>query len=81
MPGYGDLRHHGTIGSKSGVTGLMRALEELHRAFVLLSFRARAERAQISALARLWIGFPGVQSILTALQFSDHTESDANLTP
>jgi hypothetical protein len=51
--------------------GLM-PLEILHLALVLLGGRARFERAEIAALARLRVDFAGVEPIFAGLQFAYH---------
>src|SRR5262249_50869603 len=47
-------------------------LEELHRPLVLLRGFARAERAQVPALAGLRVYLPRVQAILARFQLADH---------
>jgi hypothetical protein len=51
------------------------AFEILHRSFMFLRCRTRIKRPQVSALPGLRILFPGVEPILSRLQFSNH---DAN---
>src|SRR5205823_3920220 len=46
--------------------------EVLHRALVLLGLGARAERAQVAALAGPGIDFAGVQAVLARFQFAYH---------
>ena len=48
------------------------SLEILHCAFVLFSRVTRVERAEVPALACLWILLARVESILPRFQFSDH---------
>ena len=50
----------------------MRSLEELHRALVLFCRLAGAECPQVSALTRLGIRFPGIQTVFSAFEFFDH---------
>ena len=59
----------------------MRPLEELHRALVFFGCLARAERAQISTLAGLGVGFPGVETVVTGFEFPDHTRKRAGIVP
>ena len=50
----------------------MRSLEELHRALVLFCRLAGAECPQVSALTRLRIRLPGIQTVFSAFEFFDH---------
>ena len=47
-------------------------LEILHGALVLFGRSARFERSKIAALARLGIGFPGIEPVFAGSQFTDH---------
>jgi hypothetical protein len=47
-------------------------LEVLDRSLVFLGRFTRLERSQISPLSRLGILFPGIESILSGRQLSDH---------
>jgi hypothetical protein len=47
-------------------------LEILHIALVLFGGRARFERTEIAALARLEVDVAGVESVFAGLQFADH---------
>src|SRR5919202_1197096 len=51
---------------------LVAALEELHRALVLLGRRARLERAEVLPLPGLGILLPRVQAVLARLELADH---------
>lgn len=59
----------------------MCSLEVLHGPFVLFGLRSSAERAQVLALPRLRIRFPGIETIFAAFQFSDHTCDAARTVP
>jgi hypothetical protein len=50
-------------------------LKVLNRAFVLFCGNARTEGPEIAPLLCLRICFAGIKSVLTALQFADHTVS------
>jgi hypothetical protein len=47
-------------------------LEILHVALVFLGGRARFERSEIAALARLGVDLPRVEPVFAGPQFADH---------
>jgi hypothetical protein len=62
--------HGGTL--LKTTSPLAVVFEILNGPLVLLGLIARCKRSQIAPLAGLWIHFPGIQSILARLEFSDH---------
>src|SRR5687768_16708633 len=51
---------------------LATALEELHRAFMLLRRGSCAERAEVATFAGFWILLARIESVLTVLELSNH---------
>src|SRR5687768_17402295 len=51
---------------------LATALEELHRAIMLLRRASCAERADVATFAGFWILLARIESVLTVLELSNH---------
>jgi hypothetical protein len=73
-PAHGTLLDRSRTGHTLRQLESVRSLEELHGALVLFRRLTSAKRAQIFALAALWIRFPGIEAIVAGLEFSDHTQ-------
>jgi hypothetical protein len=62
-----DVRRH----ANADLRALSVTLEELHRTFVLLCGRPRAEGSKIPSPASLRIGFSGIQAVLAGMELSN----------
>src|SRR5690348_14560126 len=60
-----------SVGARPAIR-LTAALEELHRALVLLGGGAGAERAQVPPFARFGVLLAGVESVATVFELPNH---------
>jgi hypothetical protein len=65
---------HGECRGRTRISRGLAALEVLHRALVLLGFRAGPERTQIATLSGLRVLLARVQAVLARLELADHDD-------